>query len=207
MSKNIFIVLLCSNYILLMILFARMYLADVFYESSQNSFANQDYERAAQKSTQAASLNPNEPAYLRHRAKALIMMSFSQNKAVFKSQAYDDLISAYHLNPDNLATIRNSVPLLYFLSVKDYTIPATFGTNIDTNFFNLTKDYFANVKNISQKDGYASFARGGLQNDVGIFVLLAKYEKKLGLTNEYEDSIKKITDLRPDLLEWHPDLK
>lgn len=193
-SKNIFIILLCINYVLLIILFARMYLADVFYESSQSSFANQDYEKAEQFASRAASLNPNEPAYLRHRAKTLIMMSFSQNNAVFKSQAYDDLISAYHLNPKNLATIRNSVPLLYFLSVKDYTIPATSGTNIDLNFFNLTKDYYANVKNISQ-------------TDVGIFVLLAKYEKKLGLVDEYNESIKKITNLRPDLLEWHEDLK
>lgn len=188
--KNIFIILLCVNYVLLMILFARMYLADVFYESSQNSFALQDYEEAEQFASRAVSLNPNEPAYLRHRAKALIMMSFSQNNAVFKSQAYDDLISAYHLNPNNLATIRNSVPLLYFLSVKDYAIPATSGTNIDSNFFNLTKEYYANVKNISR-------------NDVGIFVLLAKYEKKLGLVEEYMESLKNITNLRPDLLEWH----
>ena len=110
-------------------------------------------------------------------------------RANLKKLALNDLQTAQNLNPNNLVTLRNVVPLYYFLAIEDLEKPAD-GKNIDPEFIEATKDYFTMMHSYSP-------------TDVGIYALLAKYEKRLGLNELYEQSVGRIKILRPDLLEWY----
>jgi hypothetical protein len=169
----------------------RMYSADTYFKKSQTLIGTGEEKLVLKDATKAISLNPYEPNYYRGRAKVLIVRSlpYSNKNSELKLQILADLKKAYTLNPTNLVTIRNSIPLYYFLAVKDLSLTSG-PKNLDEEFVNYTKDFFAITK-----DAY--------WNDAGVIASLAKYEKKLGLDTEYEKSVERIKILRPDLLEWH----
>ena len=176
--------------------FYTKYSADVYFSNSEKLLEEFELEKALNNATESIKNNPLEPNYYRQRAKVYLTMSavFDDDyKMGLKKSALDDMYMAYDINPNNLVTIRNLVPLFYFLSVQDYTLSASDG-NVDQAFLPITKNFYEKIKNI-------------FPNDAGVYVLLAKYEKRLGLIAEYAASVKKVEELRPDLLEWHENFR
>jgi tetratricopeptide (TPR) repeat protein len=158
-----------------------IYSADVFYEKSQLYLAKGDVEVASILADSAIKNNEFEPNYYRGRAKIHIVGAVSANGILSdteKEKVLADLRKAVSLNPNNLVTLRNVIPLYYFLA------------EIDGKYLPVTRDYFRQVK-------YR------FSNDAGVVVSIAKYEKKLGLTEDFNESVEIIKKLRPDLLNWH----
>jgi hypothetical protein len=77
---------------------------------------------------------------------------------------------------------------IYYLAVKDLTLPSS-DANLDPQYVAIAKQHF---DRLVQTYPY----------DVGVLVLAAKYQKKLGLTADYISTTERIRLLRPDLLEW-----
>ncbi|HLB52047.1 hypothetical protein A3F07_03000 [candidate division WWE3 bacterium RIFCSPHIGHO2_12_FULL_38_15] len=176
--------------------FYAKYTADVYFSNSEKLLEEFELEKALNNATLSIRNNPLEPNYYKQRAKVYLTMAAvlsDEYKSELKKSALDDMNTAYNINPDNLVTVRNLVPLFYFLSVREYTLNIS-EENIDRDFLPITKSYYEKIKNISP-------------NDAGVYVLLAKYEKRLGLANEYNQSIKIVGELRPDLLEWHENFR
>lgn len=176
--------------------FINFYKADVSYKLSQRSLDSGELSLAFDYIEDALKLNQFEPNYYRGRARILIASLITPDEELarlLKIATLKDLESAYNLNPSNLVTMRNLVPLYYFVAVKDISIPAS-DTNVDADFLPYAKDYFKTIENASP-------------NDVGVYVLLARYQKRLGLTQYYEENVNRIKALRPDLLDWYEGLK
>ncbi|RJR26933.1 hypothetical protein C4561_04105 [candidate division WWE3 bacterium] len=177
--------------------FSSVYSADVAFEEGQKYMSAGDYETALLKANKSIRLNPMEPNYYRGRAKVylayLVEVNNRDSQKILKQAALEDLKTAYSLNPHNLVTIRNSIPLYYFLAAEDLTRPGN-EDNVDEEFLPETIYFYKLVKDISP-------------DDVGVYVLLAKYEKRLGLFEAYQESVEKVRELRPDLLEWHESFK
>jgi hypothetical protein len=171
--------------------FIKIYLADVFYRKSQALIETGSDRVILESINKAISLNPYEPNYYRGRAKINIVRFLPDANTPYsvKQGIIADLYKAYDLNPNNLVTIRNSIPLYYFLAVKDINVPAG-KENIDSEYAPYTIEFFKMVKKI-------------YWNDAGVIASIAKYEKKLGFDNDYEVSVERIKTLRPDLLEWN----
>ena len=172
--------------------FVRMYSADTDYSKGQELLGDRETSLAFNKASLAIEKNPIEPLYYEGRAKALILMSSHQDAEIvrnLKSLAFSDMQRAYDLNSKNLVTIRNLVPIYYFLAQKDITAPPS-ADNVDPLWVNEVQSFYEVNKNISP-------------NDVGVYALFAKYEKRLNLTEEYKYSVSKVKELRPDLLDWY----
>ena len=106
-----------------------------------------------------------------------------------KQSALNDLQTAYNLNPQNLVTIRNSIPLYYFLTMK-FMVLGPVKENLDENYLQLAIDYLEQAKKI-------------YWDDAGVITEVAGYEKKLGLNAQYQESVDRIRKIRPDLLDWN----
>jgi tetratricopeptide (TPR) repeat protein len=172
------------------------YSADLLYEKSQLYLARDDIEMATRLIDKAIQKNRFEPNYYRGRAKTGIVEAGYSNGILSeeaKEKVLADLEKAVSLNPNNLVTLRNCIPLYYFLAVKDISIPAGI-TNIDEKYLLITRDYFRQVKS-------------RFDHDAGVVVSIAKYEKKLGLTEDFNESVEIIKRLRPDLLEWYESIR
>lgn len=188
------VLILIVSYLCLKLLFflLNIYAADIYYEKSTTLLADGEISLALNSIDSAVELNPTEPNYYRERARILLSSMVSQdtvNYAPTKLQALSDMKIAYDLNPLNLVTKRNLIPLYYFLSIKDLNGGPS-SENVDMQFLPLTREYFVEMK----KD---------YPNDVGVLVLIAKYEKRLGLKDDYVYSVNLIKNLRADLLEWY----
>jgi len=173
----------------------RIYKADTDYTESQNQFRTGDFQEALEFANWALEKNDLEPRYHYGRAKIYLATTINQTENIqneLKKLALKDLETALSLNPKNLVTMRNIIPMYYFLGAKDLSKPST-KAGIDLNFVGVTQNYYKQIKRC-------------FPNDAGIHVLLAKYEKRLGLTEDYKDSVENIKRLRPDLLDWHPSL-
>jgi hypothetical protein len=182
--KLIKICLIIVNFALIAI-FVKFFIADVNAKKVDFLIKNKGLSSALNSSNSAIRLNPQEPYYYRQRAKAFLLMAIQepQNNKKYKQKALDDLNTALSLNYENLATIRNSIPYYYFLA-KDEEVVSNHFILETSNFYKTTKSRFP--------------------TDAGVLVTVAKYEKLLGLTKEYEQSKQMIKKLRPDLLEWYP---
>ncbi len=192
----ILLILLIAGYIFSLIRMVNIYLADINYSKSKDMLEAGTIPDSITYANISIEQNPDEPAYYRNRAKILLIASAYQEDKTridLKKHALSDLIKAYSLNPKNLATLRNSLPLYYFLASKDLNLPGG-KDNIDEIFLPFTVDYMDRLKKVSQ-------------TDAGIYSEVAKYEKRLGITEELNESVNKIRELRPDLLKWHEDLK
>lgn len=193
MKKIVPIVVVILIYLLSFSQFVKMYTADYYYRKSQLLISKKTTNEALTFATKAIEKNPLEPRYYWGRAKVLLTVTASEkeeSKETYKDLAINDMETAYYLNENNLVTIRNLIPLYYFLAIDDVSKSAEVN-NIDENYVEITKEYYEKVKNVSP-------------NDAGVYTLLAKYEKRLGWEEKYKESINKIEGLRPDLLEWHP---
>jgi hypothetical protein len=167
-----------------------LYKADIYFNKSQDLVKEKEYDRAVFYANKSVELNPFEPNYYRGRAKVNTVFLVSDNDIEkTKSNIYLDLKKAEELNPDNLVTIRNSIPIYYFLAVRDlHLTPGP--DNTDDKYIEIVSKYYSKVKN-------------DYWGDVGVLLSLAKYEKRLGMYENYERSISRIKDLRPDILEWN----
>jgi len=186
--RLVLIVTLTIAYLMLAIKFFTLYNADVLFERADDLLSEGEIALSLERMNRAVEKNPNEPIYYRGRAKAYLSATVNQD---METEAV--LEKAYSLNPKNLATLRNSVPLYYFLTVDDLSRPGN-PQNVDTEFLPYTIDYYRRVESIAG-------------NDVGIYVLLAKYRNKLGLEQDTLNALERIRELRPDLLDWHDSLR
>lgn len=183
-------------YILIIKTFVKLYTADINYSKAQALLGDREAPRAFEEASLAITKNPSEPLYYEGRAKVLILMSLHQEPEIvekLKSLALEDMKYAYILNSKNLVTIRNLVPIYYFLAEKDITAAPSL-SNVDPIWKYQAANFFEANKNISP-------------NDVGVYALLAKYEKRLSLTEGYNFSVNKVRDLRPDILDWYDAFK
>lgn len=196
MTKTLTKLIKITLVIVIVVLFFRVcyrsFAADVAYKSAIAAIDNYDLPTALDSADTAIKLNPEEPNY--YRIQARIFLNYLPSKTLHEQQVIkrlviNDLQTAYNLNPKNLVTIRNIIPLYYFVAAKDITSVAS-DKNIDPDFIKYTKDFYASVKDYSP-------------NDAGVYALVARYEKRLGLVNEYNASVAKVRSLRPDLLDWY----
>jgi len=191
LKRKLLLILVWIVYSLIFCFLMRMYVADTYYKKAQSLIETGSNNIVFNSASKAISLNPYEPNYYRGQAKVFVvrLLTYTDRNREAKLGILTNLKKAYELNPSNLVTIRNSIPLYYFLAVKDISLTSG-EENIDGEFVTYTKDFFEMAKN-------------RYWNDAGVISSLAKYEKKLGLSNEYEVSVERIKVLRPDLLEWH----
>jgi tetratricopeptide (TPR) repeat protein len=196
MTKILYTAVIAFVYILLIMKLGSIYLADVSYKEARVLLSKGKIAGSLGSINRAIEKNPSEPAYYRERARIYLasMPGYEEEDlSLIKNLALNDLKVAYDLNPNNIVTLRNSVPLYYFLAVEDVTRDIG-PDNVDEDLVNETKAFYRHAKTKSP-------------SDVGIYVLLAKYEHRLGMQEELEESIKRIRSLRPDLIDWHPSLK
>jgi len=190
--KIFLLILVWGGFVICFKFLMKTYLADVYYEKSQKYLKLSKVGTAQRYADLAIESNPNEENYHRGRAKVNILALVSKSeyeKAVLKNNILADLEYSVNLNPNNLVVIRNSVPLYFFLSTNDLSKPAIEG-NVDYTYLPHAKRFFEETKN-------------SYFHDVGVIALVAKYEKRLGLEEEYNRSVKQIEILRPDLLDWY----
>jgi hypothetical protein len=192
--RNIFlIILIWSVYILLCAVFIRMFFADLNYKKSQEIISEGYSESALTFSEKAVNQNPFEPNYYKGRAKVnllkLLYIYEPDVESQIKEKVLTDLVKAHSLNKDNLVTIRNAFSLYYFLALKDINL-GTSENNIDLKYVAVTKEFLESNKK-------------RFWNDAGAVSSVAKYEKKLGFVQEYSESVQRIRELRPDLLDWY----
>lgn len=192
---GIFLILLSwASYLFIFKNLSQYYNADIYYKKSQELIKNGDDEEALLYADRAILKNSFEPNYYRGRAKVSTVLLVSSNeKDKVKESISADLKKGLDLNRDNLVTTRNSIPIYYFLAIKDvYKAPGE--GNYDEKYINEVRDFFKKTK-----EDYS--------NDVGVILSVAKYEKKLGLKEDFENSVNRIKNLRPDLLNWHESLR
>lgn len=185
--------LLIIGYIGAMVMFAKTYYADMLFVASEDALSEGEKALALETINLAILSNPNEPNYYRQRAKTYIAsttdVKSEENIDTLKRLGLNDLVTALELNPNNLATIRNTAPLYFFLANKDLTKPSS-PENIDQTYLPITKEYLLQMQNY-------------VPEDVGVQVLSAKYQKRLHLDKDHANSIERIKSLRPDLLNWY----
>ncbi len=190
MIKPLLIFVIAGIYIVLMSKFMNIYVADVYYTASKGDMENGLLKDAEKNINKAISLNVKEPAYYRQRAKVMLgTLILAEDAEETKLVAQKDLETAQKLNVKNLATLRNSIPLYYFLAIGDISDIVS-DQNIDEKYLPVTRNYYDLLK-----DTYG--------NDLGVLADVAKYEKKLGLGREYEQSWQRAYELRPDITNWH----
>ena len=195
MKKVILIFIISAIYFILVKSFISIYYADIYYARSRDFVGEVQFSNALKFANKTLEQNPLEPAYYRGRAKVLILSALyslkEDDKLDLKKEAYEDLQSAFNLNVNNLATIRNSIPLYYYLSLK--TLDGS-NENLDWEYLQKTKYFF-------------DFIEKEYPNDVGALVDVAKYQRKLDLTEDFDNTLKMISNLRADLLDWNEDLR
>jgi len=192
MKKLLLILLIWVTTIFLWSYLDSIYLADKLSEKSQRYLSKGDTTMANSLIYKAIEKNPNEPNYHRIKAKILLVKSVSEtqeSKELLKENILRELKTAEEENPNNLVTIRNIIPLYYFLALKDASV-LNVPFDIDETYLPITRDYYQWVKS-------------KYSHDAGVVVALAKYEKKLGLSEDYEKSVEIIKKIRPDLLDWY----
>ncbi len=190
--KKVIIILITILYLWSLANFVKVFVADAHYTQSQKNLRTGEIEKALEKSEKSIRNNPSEPRYYYERAKILLTSSVSledTDSSKIKEAALKNLQKAETLNPKNLTTLRNSVPIYYYLAIKDL-VGTPSKENIDLEYLETTKEFFQKVKQ-------------EYSNDAGVQVLVAKYEKRLFLEQEYEETVEQIKQLRPDLLEWY----
>jgi tetratricopeptide (TPR) repeat protein len=169
--------------------FINLYFADVYYAASKKELDSGQLEDAADHIVQAIKLNRHEPAYRRQKVKILLATLIWADENEVKEEVLKNLEKAYDLNPKNLATLRNSIPLYYFLAAEDMEKAGT-GENIDTDYLSVTRTYYSALKN-------------NYENDLGLYADIAKYEKKLGLVEDFNRTKIRAAVMRKNIIEWH----
>lgn len=189
-TRKLLLIPIWATYIFICLVFIRFYLADVYFRKSQDLIKIGSNEKALQYADKAVLLNPLEPNYFRGRAKInAVRLVYFNDTSLIKEFILSDLNKAYKLNPNNLVTIRNSIPIYYFLAIRSVVLESG-SDNLDETYGEITSGFFEATKK-------------RFWNDAGVIVSIAKYEKKLNFQSGYEESMERIKQIRPDLLEWN----
>lgn len=189
--KKLILISITFIYLAALIIFGKIFFADILYVNSQNAAKELDFERAILLAEKSIKSNPNEPRYRYGIAKILLASAVAKDKEelkMLKTQSLKHLKDAEKLNPNNLVTLKNMVPIYYYLALdlQNNSIAPT----VDADFITYTRDFLTRLKNFSEKD-------------VSIYTLTAKYENLLAEREMLNRSKEKIKLLRPDLLEWY----
>jgi tetratricopeptide (TPR) repeat protein len=165
--------------------FVNIYKADSSAKGAETALKELNLPLAQKLAERSIELNPNEPYYYRLLAKVYLTTSFSNKE--YKDRALSLLDASLKLNKNNLATIRNNTPIYYYLALNN--LSGANGT-VDKKYIKFASSHMTHYKKI-------------YPTDLGLIVLFAKYEKKLNLMENYNESIKQIKILRPDVLKWY----
>lgn len=192
MPKKIILLLVGFIYMVVIVIGSTFFVADSFDFAADTLIKNKEVHKGLGFSEIATDLNPFEPSYLKTRAHLLLYASALDREmsAVYKNSAVDSLELAIELNPSNLATLRNTLPVYFYLAVTDLTQPIT-AKNLDYRYLDL----------FAKKSGILT---SYVPDDLGVLVTTANYYSRLGMTDSYNEVITKIKHLRPDVLDWHP---
>ncbi len=192
MSKKIVFLLISAIYMLVVVIGVTFFVADSFDFAADTLIKNKEVLLGLSFSENATNLNPFEPSYLKTRAHLLLYASAMDREMspVYKSSAVDALDLAIKLNPTNLATLRNTLPVYFYLTITDLTHPVT-AKNLDYKYLDLFAE---------KSEALTSY----VPNDLGVLVTTANYYSRLGMTDSYTEIVTRIKHLRPDVLDWHP---
>ncbi|HLD51604.1 hypothetical protein A3K34_04015 [candidate division WWE3 bacterium RIFOXYC1_FULL_40_10] len=186
-ARVILILTIWAGYFSMSAIFVQRYVADVSSEKAMELLSKGDIQGATYNAGRAVLLNKLEPSYYRNKARVEIASLVLTDLGAYdskKSQILEDLDLSLAANRNNLVTKRNLVPLYYFLALRDLT-----SKELDDEYTEKARAYYSELKR-------------DYKNDAGVLVLIARYEKKLGLTEDLADTKKLITVLRPDLVDW-----
>ncbi len=189
MIRTTLLFVVVGIYLALVGKFVNFYFADVYYTASKSELKNGQLEDAAEHIIGAVKLNSKEPAYRRQKAKILLATLIWADEDETRDQILKNLEKAYDLNPRNLATLRNSVPLYYFLA-SGAMDSAGGGENVNVDYLTVTRNYYATLKNT-------------YKNDLGLYADIAEYENKLGLEEDFKQTRGRAEIMRNDVVEWH----
>lgn len=156
-------------------------------------FKQSDFNNSLKWINRAVNSNPNESAYLRQRARTYltgsIIPGFTGTITENKQKALGDLEKAESLNNKNLATLRNLVPIYYYLSAEDL-LKSEENVEFEDNYLLKTRVFYTNLKIT-------------YPNDLGILADLARQEKRLNLEKDFSKTYEMAEKLRPDIVTWH----
>lgn len=165
-----------------------LFIADITMKKAKDFMISYDYQNSLILMNRAIVLNSKEPYYFKNRAhvyaELALQESFESKKNYYKNISLENLNEGYNLNPKNLKFLRDSIYVYYLLSKNDSFL---------SNEVLQTRNYFY-------------FLKTEYSTDVGTLVDVAMYEKKLNLLADYNQTITQIIKLRPDLLNWYPEL-
>ncbi len=201
--KTLLTMLAIFVYFYATILFGRQILADMFSKASDGYFEAGESKKSLDYSTKSLELNPNEPYYYRQRAKTYMLTLVGQPRDQvdrIKALAYEDVTTATSLNPKNLATLRGNISLYYFLALENL-VDAT--NNSDQDAREASAITPTDPHYLILADDYYTKLSQDYPNDVGIQTQVAKYQKLLGLEDEYKETLQKVKILRPELIDWY----
>ncbi len=191
--KGLAIILIWATAIFGIKILNQIYMADTYMTAEKDKVLEEHYDLALKKINKSVELNYFEPNYHKEKARTLLIQQLDpdskENRGVLKDQAYEEMKIAAGLNSNNLVTLRNLVPLYYFLAVANLDKPAN-ASNLDEKYWPIARAYFDELK-----IKYST--------DAGVISIIAGYEKKLNLNKGYEKSVEMIEQLRPDLLNWY----
>lgn len=172
---------------------SQMYRADTYMTAEKENVLEERYNLAIKKINKSVELNYFEPNYHKEKARTLLVQQLDVNskgeRSTLKDRAYDEMKIAVGLNSNNLVTLRNLVPLYYFLAIENLDKPAN-ASNLDEKYWPIAQTYFDELKT-------------KYSTDAGVISIIAGYEKKLNFNKGYEKSVEMIRRLRPDLLDWY----
>jgi hypothetical protein len=178
-------ILIKASCIILTICFAifssKSFFADIHIKQSLETFKLGKMQDALVHADTAIKLNPYEPSYKLQKARILAISSkYEENpkdKKTLANLAFTEIIKSYEYNNKNLATIRNSLPILTIIIEQEPTL-------------------------LSSAHTYLNSFKNSYKNDVGVLIDIYKVEKNLNL-NSNDQTLKRIEFLRPDLIEWY----
>ena len=167
-----------------------VYVADLYQTQSRVYLEDNQTAEALKASNKAISYNRYEPAYLRQKVKVLLAQKIVADSARvdIEDKILKDLIKARELNPKNLATLRNSIPLYYFW--------------VGNASLDRENPEYHEEKISSARTQY-EVLKNTYNNDLGMIVDIAKYEKKLEMAEDYSVSYELAKGLRPDIVDWY----
>lgn len=192
------LILLIIGYALFISRILNNYIADVSAASSREYLTEKEFDKALEVANRAVKLNPNRSYYYRIKAQAILFYSlnkFTYLNSEVKKEVFENIGKAKELNLINLATLRNNIPLYYYLALDNLRSFSEDDSNLQRNYDEIY---------LSEAKEEISYLKNTYSNDAGVLVSIAHYERKLGLTVEYSKTIEMIRNLRPDLLDWHP---
>lgn len=195
-NKILKIVLIFLIYIFCIYNILRVFVADIYFQKAGKQLEEIHLDEAFKLNSKAISLNSKEPQYYIQQAKILMLNTANEKSGAYiptKNLIYTYLTKALYLNPNDLVSKLDILPVYALLSTKNILDSEIYPNNIDDKYEDSMYLFIENLK----KD---------YPNDVGVIAKCAYYEKRFGFDTEYQQSIERIKILRPDILEWYPTL-